>query len=690
MKTPGTFDRWARQGKNRRRKARHARGPRPRRLRVEQLEDRRLLTTIYVDDTAAGSNNGGSWANAYTALQSALTAAEIGDEIHVAEGTYRPSSQVGGTGARYATFQMKNGVTILGGFPDGGGVREPATYVSILSGDIGTVGNNSDNVYHVFYHPTGTNLDNTAVLDGFRITAGNADGSVAHQNGAGMLNNSSSPTVTNCTFADNTAASLGGGMFNSSSSPKVMNCIFSANTAWLGGGMFNGSSSSPTVTNCTFAGNTAPGAGGMYNHSSSPTVTNCIFWANTGGQIEDYNSSPTVTYSNVQDGYTGTGNINADPLFVDADGPDNTYGTLDDDLHLRAGSPCIDAGIIGGLPPTDFEGDARRLNDPNTDNTGVGVVDMGADEFTDTLVSLSGGELFITDVAGGNSNDTLTISLNAAPDPDQFVIRDAGRLVYARIPGATSVDPNEVRVPVTGITQIVVNTLGGNDTVTVDALGSLNASLKINGGTGNDTVNLNGDITFAAGKNLDVDLQDDAASPGIDRINVGTDANLVLSGTGTATLKASRNILLDSGSSVEVVDGNLTVEANQQATPTSGDFVGVLVDRGVIESAGSGTVTVKGKGAATGIWYRAGVYLINNGRISGGSGMLTVDGTGGASTSGNAYGVFVTNSSITSSGGDVQVTGQGGGSGASTEENFGVRVSSNGTITAGGSGTVTV
>jgi hypothetical protein len=116
----------------------------------------------------------------------------------------------------------------------------------------------------------------------------------------------------------------------------------------------------------------------MCNSSSSPTVTNSILWGDRSYEIyNDAGSSPSVTYCNVQGGYTGTGNINADPMFLDPDGPDNVPGTEDDDLHLKSASPCIDIGTAAGAPDTDIEGKPRPL--------GTGY-DMGAFEFQRTAM----------------------------------------------------------------------------------------------------------------------------------------------------------------------------------------------------------------------------------------------------------------------------------------------------------------
>jgi hypothetical protein len=183
--------------------------------------------------------------------------------------------------------------------------------------------------------------------------------------GGGMYNLDSSLTVTNCTFSGNSAGAGGGGMMNDEySSSTVTNCTFSRNNAFYGGGMYNYNHSWPAVTNCTFSGNSAVLGGGMYNESSSsPTVTNNILWEDSPDEIYNLGSSPIVTYSDIQGGFTGTGNIDADPKFVDA---------ANEDYHLQQGSPCIDTGTPSGAPATDLEGNPRPQ--------GAGY-DMGAYEF---------------------------------------------------------------------------------------------------------------------------------------------------------------------------------------------------------------------------------------------------------------------------------------------------------------------
>ncbi|MFZ5920951.1 MAG: BMP family ABC transporter substrate-binding protein [Chloroflexota bacterium] len=442
----------------------------------------------HVDADAVGVNDGSSWADAYVDLQSAL-----GDsacvEIWVAAGVYKPGS---GTN-RSASFQLSSGVGLYGGFAGTETERDQRDWqanVSILSGDIDNNDLNDDgnfiaesiddiqgdNSYHVV---VGSGTDNTAVLDGFVVTAGETLlqwNVYPNSNGGGMFNENGSPTISHVTFSGNsgawgggmenrysnpvltdvtfvgnachwdTAWGWGGGMLNYASSPILNDVRFISNSVYQdGGAMNNGAGSNPQLTNVTFIGNSAHGGGGIFNNGSSPTLTNILFLGNhadsAAGMVNYSSSSPTltnvvfsgnyaardiyydsaamtnsyssnpiltnvtfshnvggnavvvntenshpalvndimwgsaltlsgliyndatstttVTYSDLEGGYPGANNLDADPLFADADGADDVFGTADDDLSLLPGSPAIDAGDDANCPATDLRGVTR-------------------------------------------------------------------------------------------------------------------------------------------------------------------------------------------------------------------------------------------------------------------------------------------------------------------------------------------
>ena len=228
--------------------------------------------TIYVKADAAGGNDGISWATAYTDLQQALTAATVSDDIGVSAGTYTPVTPVSADAVtedeRKKSFNLRSGVALYGGFA---GTEEKledrniAAKKTILSGNIGNPDTDDDNSYNVV---TATDVDHSAVLDGFTITGGNANKiDNPWGSGGGMyISQIMGPKVTNCTFSGNSAIN-GGGMFNANSSSEITNCTFSGNSAdKRGGGMMVRADKAPTkmtVTNCTFFGNSSPSGGGM-------------------------------------------------------------------------------------------------------------------------------------------------------------------------------------------------------------------------------------------------------------------------------------------------------------------------------------------------------------------------------------------------------------------------------------------
>ena len=378
----------------------------------------------YVKPLASGTGSGSSWANASGDLQSQINAPGV-QQVWVAAGLYQPTSGRD----RSISFAMKNGVALYGGFAGSETALNQRPGVNpltgspsstTLSGDIGVAGNPSDNSYHVVNNPSW--LDGTAILDGFVITGGRADGGDSSSNGGGMYNNSSSPSLSNCSFVGNSASIYGGGMFNYSiSSPILSNCSFLSNSASAGGGIANYSNSNPSLSNCSFLSNSASDGGGMYNlNGSNPSLSNCSFVGNSasdfgGGMFIYYKSNPSLSncsfvgnsasngggmYNNSSSPslsncvvfgngaantfYNNSGSITASYCLFEAsvsgytDGGHNLTTTRSPflsatDARLNACSPAINAGNNGAnTTPTDLAGNPRLYG---------GAIDLGAYEY---------------------------------------------------------------------------------------------------------------------------------------------------------------------------------------------------------------------------------------------------------------------------------------------------------------------
>jgi|GEM_PF-455058 len=351
---------------------------------------------IYVDDSAVGANNGTSWTDAYLYLQDALAYALAGDEIRVAQGIYRPdqSAYLDGLipGDRKASFKMRGGVAILGGYAGFGAAnpdeRHLRRFETILSGDLkgdDTGGwydpSRSDNSYNVV---RAAGQLTGAVLDGVTITGG-----YSNDSGGGIYCHTGvSVMIRNCVIRGNFAM-WGGGLYDSwSTTSQVSQCVFTDNYSSQGGGIYLNGELCMALDHCLIYGNEAEWGGGIYLDEAYTSIVNCtvannhardqwggvidrpgtshfwscIFWGNTSSdgsvewaQIGRNDGWTAFDYCCVQ-GWTGqfagVGTIDADPLFAN---------TSNGDYHLksRAGrwdpfdktwvkddvsSPCIDGG----------------------------------------------------------------------------------------------------------------------------------------------------------------------------------------------------------------------------------------------------------------------------------------------------------------------------------------------------------
>ena len=331
-------------------------------------------TVFYVDaNSATPAPPFANWASASATIQDAVDAAADGDLILVTNGVYQTGGRVV-YGALTNRVVINKAVTVQS-------VNGPA--VTIIQGNPVT----DDTAIRCAY------LTNNAVLSGFTLTQGatrsNGDGT-QEQSGGGVWCESASAVLSNCVLNANLAVGAGGGVY----SGTLNGCIVSSNSVgqyWSGGG---GGASSATLNNCLIYGNSAGYAGGGADSSTLMNCTvvfngayggggvnaclvyNCIVYYNsagyygnnfTSGELDYCCTTPDPSipdgYHTGFDGYVGTNNIVADPLFVDMTGGN---------FHLQTDSPCVNAGNDSYAPPgPDLDGNSRIVGD---------VVDIGVYE----------------------------------------------------------------------------------------------------------------------------------------------------------------------------------------------------------------------------------------------------------------------------------------------------------------------
>ena len=207
-------------------------------------------TRFHVRADAGAGGDGRSWAGAFRTLPEATALAGADDEVWVAKGVYYPTEDATN---RTAAFPLNDGLGIYGGFA---GVetqrvaRNWHTNVSVLSGDLdrddvtdrdgiswSATDTRGSNALHVV---VASNVSSSAVLDGFFITGGRADG-IPHRDGSGgglLCVSGDGVALRHVTFAGNYAKSWGGGVYLVQSDACFVNCAFVGNESHgLGGGV---------------------------------------------------------------------------------------------------------------------------------------------------------------------------------------------------------------------------------------------------------------------------------------------------------------------------------------------------------------------------------------------------------------------------------------------------------------------
>ncbi|MBS3740749.1 MAG: T9SS type A sorting domain-containing protein [Candidatus Cloacimonetes bacterium] len=263
------------------------------------------------------------------------------------------------------------------------------------------------------------------------------------ENGAAAYFNADSAafqvTVDNSIFENNSASQYGGGIYSLSQAGLIKNSVFHGNNSIRGGGVALEGSSDFETENCLFIGNSVIGntgfGGGFYVYDSDCSIKNCTFsknyaqnygsgamvysgtlnihnsilWADSiAPEITKLNSDVEVSYSNVEDGYQGTGNINLNPLFED---PDQI------NYELTSASPCIDAGWNSYVnSDTDLAGNERIWDG---DDDGEPIVDMGCYEY--------GAPPFIVDEP--QPDEPVLLSVKNYPNP--FTVQETMNIEFA-------------------------------------------------------------------------------------------------------------------------------------------------------------------------------------------------------------------------------------------------------------------
>lgn len=497
-------------------------------------------TILYVKSDGT-SRTCDSWENA-CGLQTALLTAETGDEIWVNAGIYEPAED---TSSPEATFRLKKGVAVYGGFAGTETARDQRdweTNITVLSGDLGgddktdpngvvtdTVNIVGKNAYHVVFS---SGVDRTAVLDGFVITAGYASQAPPDINGfgGGMFMQAGSPTLNNLVFSGNTAGKGaayhgGGAMYISfASNPILTHVTFVANSAGSGAGMFNDRGSSPVLNDVTFSGNKAIDASCMGNYASSnPILNDVVLDSNSSsnkGCMVNENSKPVltnVTFSGNSAKYgSGMYNYKSSPTLTDVVFSENVAGDVGGAMENEDHSNPILTNVIFSANSAYHEGggmfnmagsnpilaNSAFINNAVTGDGGGGGMKNANSSPVLTNVTFSGNHAI---VGGGidnwQSNLTLTNVTFSGNTADRY-----GAAMYSQESRPTIIN-----------TIIWGNTPGGSQMLNDRGVSAVTYSIIAGGHRGIGNLNLNpklGTLADNGGFTLTFSLPPD--SPAID------------------------------------------------------------------------------------------------------------------------------------------------------------------------------
>ncbi|MEP7109906.1 MAG: GEVED domain-containing protein, partial [Ferruginibacter sp.] len=380
----------------------------------------------YVNQSATGLNDGTNWANAFTSLATAFSYLHTGDTIKVAKGIYTPGN------SNTNSFQLKDSVTVLGGFADTGNPansdRNFSEYQSVMSGEIGLATNTTDNTKIILLATSAKDfiVDGFIIEDGYSNYADTDYGPVFLYAAAGTLKNvvirknynyykgsaintlNSKLTLLNSFIENNENENTSGtaSLFNitSKSDVAIINCVISKNKSAL---LLNQTNSKAKILNSTIFKNYGYSS---VHDTSSLVVQNAIFYYNGNNYTTDSSEFKSDIYSSIAVRNTitevynssGANNLGNNPKFIDTAkvaGADNKYFTNDDGLRLlNPCSPAINAGnnSFVATVPSDIAGYSRIKN---------GLADLGAYEVQEAI-SQQPAVLYVNKTATGLNNGT--------------------------------------------------------------------------------------------------------------------------------------------------------------------------------------------------------------------------------------------------------------------------------------------
>ena len=325
------------------------------------------------------------------------------------------------------------------------------------------------------------------------LTGCTLSGNTSPSSNGGGIFNKGTLTLTDCTFTGNSstaAGGYGGAVYNSTGTATLTGCVLAGNSAGGGGACENNAGATLTLTGCTLTGNTAQPGGGVYNVGTL-TLTDDVLYGDTGGETAILGGTVTATYCDVQQSsgvFAGTGNLNADPLFVRAAFP---Y-----DLHLQPGSPCFQAGVDRAA--TDHDG--QPYGSPPT---------IGAFEITGPAAQ---GQGYVVT----NTNDGGAGSLRAA-------------IAYSNANASTTVTFDPIAFPA-GATETITLTTGELDVSQSLSLTAPGTGLVLDGGGNSRVFGVAGGTVSLSG----LTIQNGQTPSGEGAPFNGGGGGVALSGSGTS------------------------------------------------------------------------------------------------------------------------------------------------------------